>query len=94
MRIVDNTAKILQEVDRRTSAGLQEIGTDIEKTAKRLVVKKSGDLQRSITAEVSKNRVVIGSPLIYAAEIEANKPYLRPALEAAKVKLRRVFRVR
>ena len=87
----DNTAGVLQEVDKRKSKGLKEIASDVVTTAKLLVVVKTGDLQRSITAEISDNTVKIGSPLKYAAKIERVNPYLRPALEANIANLRRIF---
>ncbi len=89
--IIDNTDNILREVARKTSAALGEIAPVIVKTAQRIVVKKSGDLGNSIIAEVSDSKIVVGSPLDYAAKIEANKPYLRPALEATKRQIRRIF---
>lgn len=93
MKITDNTAGVLREVQRRISAGLAEIAPEVEFIAKRDVVVVSGDLQRSITAEVEGNRLVVGSPLVYAAKVEMDKPYLRPALEAVRAKIRRVFRI-
>lgn len=93
MKITDNAAGVLQEAQKRSSAGLEEVAKAVVIIAKRIVVVQSGRLQRSITAEVSENKAVIGSPLDYAAEVEMNKPYLRPALEAARAKIRRVFKI-
>ncbi len=90
--IIDNTDKVLREVRRKSSAGLREIAPVIVKEARRVVVKKSGRLERSITAKISDKKVVVGSPLNYAPKIETNKPYLRPALLAVKEQLRKVFR--
>ena len=90
----DNTAGILQEVDRRTSTGLKEVVSEVVTTAKLLVVVKTGKLQRSITAEIVDGKATIGSPLNYAAEIERVNPYLRPALDANLINIRRVFKTR
>ncbi len=93
MKITDNTAGVLREARKRTSAGLGEIAPEVERIAKRDVVVVSGDLQRSISAEVEDDRLVVGSPLIYAAKVEMDKPYLRPALEAVRAKIKRVFKI-
>jgi len=89
----DNTAGVLREVDRLTSVGLKEITSDVVSTAKMLVVVKTGDLQRSIDGKITGNKAIIGSPLDYAAKIERDNPYLRPALEANTTTIRRVFKI-
>lgn len=93
MKITDNTAGVLAEAQRLTSAGLEEIAQEVVFIAKRDVVVVSGDLQRSITAEVEDEKVVVGSPLVYAAKVEMDKPYLRPALEAVRATIKRIFRI-
>ena len=93
MMIKDNTANVLQEADRRISKGLDIIDKDIEKLAKVIVVVKSGDLQRSITTVREDKKIIVGSPLKYAAKIEMDKPYLRPALEGVTATIRRVFKI-
>ena len=93
MKITDNTAGVLREVQKRTSAGLKEVAPDIVRAAKRTVPVVSGNLQRSITVEISEDKVVVGSPLDYAPKIEMNKPFLRPALEGARAKIKRVFKI-
>lgn len=90
----DNTAGVLREVDRRISAGLKEVAPGVVSMAKILVPVVSGDLQRSIIAEFSKDKVVVGSPLDYAVKIETDNPYLRPALEANKINIRRIFKTK
>lgn len=89
----DNTAGVLREVDRKVSQGLSEIAPAVETLAKQTVVVVSGDLQRSITTEISDNEVRIGSPLKYAPKIEMDKPFLRVALEGTMAKIRRVFKI-
>lgn len=94
MRIIkDNTAGVLEEVRRRSTAALAEIAPEIVGEAKRIVPVVTGDLQRSISAEVSGPRLVVGSPLVYAPIVESNTPYLRPALEAVKGKIRSAFKI-
>ena len=91
MVIKDNTINVLREVDRRISKGLDEIAPDIISMAKILVPVVSGDLQRSIEAEITDKKATIGSSLDYAVKIETDNPYLRPSLEANKTNIRRVF---
>ncbi len=93
MKITDNTSAVLKEANRRVSAGLAEIAPAIVATAKQDVVVVSGDLQRSIVAEVSDTKIVVGSHLPYAAKVEMDKPFLRPALEKARSKTKRVFKI-
>ncbi len=90
----DNTAKVLQEVDRRISIGLKVVASAVVNTAKMLVVVRTGKLKRSIDAEITDRKATIGSPLDYAAKIERVNPYLRPALEAEKVFIQKVFKAR
>ncbi|KKM83307.1 hypothetical protein LCGC14_1310770 [marine sediment metagenome] len=92
MKITDNTANVLREAQRRVSTGLEEIAPDIVSMVKMLVIVKSGDLQGSIGAEITDKKVTVGSPLGYAAKVERDNPYLRPALEANIRKLKRIFR--
>lgn len=93
MKIIDNTSAVLGEVNRRVSAGLAEIAPTIVATAKQDVVVVSGDLRESITAEVSDVKIVVGSHLPYAPKVEMDKPFLRPALEKARSKIKRVFKI-
>ena len=93
MIIKDNTEGVLQEVDRRITKGLEEIAPIVRDTAKDVVPVVTGKLQKSIIAEIDDNKAIIGSPVEYAPYVEMNKPYLRPALEAVKIKIRRVFRI-
>lgn len=92
--IKDNTAGVLREVDRLISDGLKEITPEVVSMAKILVPVVSGDLQRSIEGKVVDKKAIIGSPLAYAEKIETNQPYLRPALEANKTKIRETFRAK
>ncbi len=93
MKITDNTSAVLGEARRRVSAGLVEIAPAIVATAKQDVAVVSGDLRESITAEVKDDKIVVGSHLPYAPEVEMNKPFLRPALEKARSKIKRVFKI-
>ncbi len=94
MKMTNNTADILAEVNRRASAGLKEVGEIIKPSAKDIVVVVSGDLRDSITAEVSEKELVVGSPLAYAPKIEMDKPFLRLALIQNKEKIRKIFRAK
>lgn len=89
--IEDNTAEVLAEASRRIDKALHKVGPKIVKTAQSIVPVVSGDLQASITDEVEDGRLVVGSPLDYAHEVEANTPYLRPALEANMAELERAL---
>lgn len=93
MAIKDNTAGVLQEVDRRIAAALEDVAPKVTKTAKDVVVVVTGKLQRSITEKIDKRKAVIGSPLVYAPMVEINKPYLRVALETNKENIRRAFKI-
>lgn len=90
----DNTAGVLREVDRRISVGLKEVTSSVVSMAKTLVVVKTGALQSSIEGQITDNKATIGSPLKYAAKIERDNPYLRPALEAEKINIRRIFKAK
>ena len=80
----DNTSAVLNEAGRLADELLEETALDVVETAKAIVVVKTGALQDSIDAEwVNDKEIAIGSPLDYAAKIEMDKPYLRPALENA-----------
>jgi len=94
MKITDNTAGVLAEAKKRTSAGLEEIAPEIVEAAKRTVPVVSGDLQRSISAEVKDNRLTVGSPLEYAPKVEMDKPFLRVALEKSRTAIKKIFKVR
>lgn len=93
MRITDNTSAVLREARRRVSAGLVEIAPAIVATAKKDVVVVSGDLRESISAEVGDVKIVVGSHLPYAAKVEMDKPFLRPALEKTRAKIKKVFKI-
>jgi len=94
MKITDNTAGVLRAVSEQSSAGLREIAPDVVRLAKILVPVVSGDLQESLTAEVDGNKLTLGSSLDYAAKVETNSPYLRPALEGSRANIRRVFKAK
>ena len=92
MRIRDNTAGVLAEAQKRTSVGLKRVAPMVEASAKEIVPVVSGDLQRSISAEVKDNTLTVGSPLVYAPIVEMNTPYLRPALHKNFGNIQRVFK--
>lgn len=85
---------VLQEVDKRTSVGLKKVTAGVVSMAKILVVVKTGALQRSIEGQITDGKAIIGSPLDYAAKIEEDNPYLRPALEANRITIKQVFKTR
>ncbi len=92
MRIIDNTADVIAEAQKRTSAGLRQLAPMVEASAKEIVPVVSGDLRDSITAEVKDNTLTVGSPLKYAQKVEMNTPYLRPALYKNLSNIQRVFK--
>lgn len=92
MKIVDNTAGVLAEAQKRTSARLERIAPLVKASAKEIVPVVSGDLQDSISAEVKDNRLEVGSPLKYAQKVEMDTPYLRPALYRHFGKIQRIFK--
>jgi len=79
-KIQDNTANVLQELENRVTEALSTVGSKIVATAKRIVPVDTGALQRSIEDEASEGVLMIGSDKDYAAKIEIDQPYLRPAL--------------
>ncbi len=92
MRITDNTAGVLAEAQKRTSAGLKRVAPLIVASAKEIVPVVSGDLRDSISAGVKDNQLIVGSPLKYAAKVEMNTPYLRPALYKHLSDIQRAFK--
>ena len=88
MKITNHTVDLLVEVDKRLAVNLDEIADDIVTEAKRIVPVRTGALRDSIEAEVVDNHIIVGSSLDYAPIVEANSPYLRPALEAVRDKTR------
>lgn len=69
-KIVDHTNEVLAEIDKRIADGLIKAGLIVERRAKQICPRKTSRLARSITSEVSKNRVVIGSNVEYAPMVE------------------------
>ena len=91
--------KLLKTLDRRTSFLADDIALEAVSKAKEMVPVKTGALQASIQADVSKHNeelkeAVIFSDKEYAASIEfgsrnnAPQPFLQPALDSVKNKIR------
>ncbi len=93
----DNTAAVLAELERLSTARLETAARMVERTAKQIVPIKTGTLKRSITHVTQKTKAIVGSNLSYAPHIEmgttkhAAQPYLRPALMANIDKIKRLF---
>lgn len=92
--IKDNTSAVLREVDKRIVENLNELSSNVQTEAERIVHVKTGKLQRSIIKRVFRRKAVIGSPVKYAPFVEMRFPYLRPALEATMAKIRMIFGVK
>ena len=91
MKIIDNTAAVLSKMNSLIDEKLNIIEENLLSSAKRRVVVKSGKLQRSITTKIEDNELTLGSPLPYAPIIEAEQPFLRPALVENKDIIKKVF---
>ena len=92
VRIIDNSSSVVAEASRRITAALTKVKPKIVASAQKYVPVISGDLQRSIEAEVEDGQLRVGSPLVYAAKVEMNTPYLRPAVLDNIEELRRAFK--
>ena len=96
----DNTDEILAEVDRLIKRKLERSALLVQRTAKQLCPVKTGTLRRSITHVMALDgkSVYIGSNIEYAPYVEigtskmAAKPYLRRALEANIIRIRKIFK--
>jgi len=95
----DNTNNILNEADRLIKQKLTLAALLVERTAKQLCPVDTGTLRRSITHVIAPDRksASIGSNVEYAPYVEMGtvkmtaKPYLRPALEANRAQIKRIF---
>jgi len=96
-KIMDNTDKVMAEIERKSQEKLETAALMVERTAKQLAPVETGTLRRSITHKVTKNKAVVGSNVEYAPHIEmgtvkmAAQPFLRPALMANMARIKRLF---
>ena len=97
MTLRDHTDKILSEADKRIRARLQTAALLVERTAKQKCPVRTGTLKRSITHVVEKRTARVGTNVEYAPYVEMGtkhmsaRPYLRPALEANKARIKELF---
>ena len=92
--IKDNTQALLRAVEQKIGHALDEAGNIVEQEAKDLVHVRTGATQESITHEVSDKTARIGATTDYAAHLEGNYPYLRPALHKSLPRIVKAFRKR
>lgn len=96
-KMKDNTDKVLSEADRLIREKLQVAALLVERKAKELCPVKTGTLRRSITRVIERRRAIVGSNVEYAPFVEMGtskmtaRPYLRPALEACRNEIKRIF---
>lgn len=88
----DNSAAVLREMSARITEALKVVGPKIVASAKDIVPVVSGDLQSSIESEVEDKTLTVGSDKDYAAKVEVNTPYLRPAVMNNMKEIRDAFR--
>lgn len=94
LKIESNLTAVLQEVDSRTQSALGEVRPVILSTARRIVAHKTGKLKRSIEARLEAGKLTLGSDVDYAAHIEEQQPYLRPALMQTLRFIKKVFKAK
>ena len=61
---------------------MEEIAARAEDYARQLAPVRTGRLRDSVTGAASQNEAAVGSGVPYAARVELEKPFLRPALTA------------
>lgn len=91
VRIKDNTAAVLKAIDDKIEASLGQAGAIVIPPAKAGAPFKTGALRASIHAEVTKDKVIIGSTVPYGPAMEIHQPHLRPALHGKRGAIRKVF---
>ena len=95
-----NSDAVFSAVEKKTAAALSMLAPVVVESAKRHCPVDTGRLRRSISSIVSKNKLVVGSRVHYAAYVEggtakmAAQPYLRPALMENIKNIRKVFGVK
>lgn len=70
MNVVDNSKKILENMERQAELALEVVGSVAEGNAKDYCPVDTGRLRNSITHEAGKDEVVIGSNVEYAPAVE------------------------
>lgn len=97
MRIRDNSAAFMQDARKRTEAKLEAAAQIVEGQAILLAPVLTGNLKNSITHRVTGLTAFVGATADYAAHVEfgtskqSAQPFLVPALEMSKAKIRRLF---
>jgi len=96
--IKDNTKGVLEEVDKRIKANLKTAALMVERSSKQICPVDTGTLKRSIFHIIDDRSAVVGTNVEYAPYVEMGtrfwpgKPYLRPALEMNKDKIKQLFK--
>jgi len=92
MKIIDNTDKLLADIESKKRDCLATACAEVESTAKEICVKKTGDLANSITSVIEGDTGIIGSDKDYAPIVEIKyHPFLRPALEQQWNRIKEIF---
>ncbi len=98
MNIKDNSSAVFSAVEKRIAGVLTELAPIIVSSAKRRCPVDTGRLRRSISSVVGKNKLTVGSRVLYAAYVEggtpkmAAQPYLRTGLMENLRRIKAVFR--
>lgn len=99
-KIKDNTNAVLAKADELVKKKLELASLLVERSAKENCPVKTGTLRRSITRRVGKRKARVGSNVEYAPFVEMGtrkmpaQPYLRPALESNRDRIKRLFGVK
>ena len=85
-------ARLLAQLEAARDRALHRIGGRAVAYARANCPVKTGALRASIAYEVKDGVLRVGSPLRYAAKVEREKPFLRPALQNHREEYRRIAR--
>lgn len=91
MKITDNTPALLAAIGTKIEDCLGQVGDIIVPPAKAGAPFRTGTLRRSIHAEVTKNKLTVGSTVPYGPAMEIHQPHLRPALHGKMPAVKRIF---
>jgi len=97
MKIISHKDRVIAEAERLSAIKLTRATLLVERTAKQLCPVKTGTLKRSVFHKIEKTIAYVGSNVSYAPFVEmgtrkwSGKPFLRPALEANRTEIERLF---
>lgn len=91
VRIQDNSKQLLQAVDSLIEQRLNESAQVVQDKAAELVHVRTGATKESLTHITQEKTAVIGAATSYAAHLESQYPYLRPALHGSLPRIKKIF---